>query len=354
MPLTLFKRKDKDGRPSGNWYIRGTIAGQSVYESTGLGDKKAAEIVRAKIESDLIQRASLGTRGTLTFAEAAVTYMEAGGETRFLTPLLLHFGEKTRLVDIDNSALNKAAKAIQPDAAPATVNRQIVTPISAVYNLAADDGHVPPRRFRRRKEPEGKIRWLTPDEAESLLECCEPHLLPIVAFLLGTGCRTSEALALTAEHLHLETRQALIPHSKNGTLKMVEFPTRTKRILAAAGLPEAGTVLRTPKGQAYKLKTGSGGQIEAAFTKARKAARLGPDVTPHTLRHTFATWHYAVNKDLLLLMERGGWKKSDMALRYAKLAPTDLPGKLLDFGWDYRTNSEEIQDVKPRKMRVIR
>ncbi|MFY0682786.1 MAG: site-specific integrase [Thalassovita sp.] len=354
MPLTLFKRKDKEGRPTGNWYIRGTIAGQSVYESTGLGDKKAAEIIRAKIENELIQRASLGKRGTLTFAEAAVTYMEAGGEARFLEPILLHFGEKARLVDIDNSAVNKAAQSIQPTGAPATINRQIITPISAVYNLAADDGHVPPRRFRRRKEPDAKIRWLTPSEAETLLECCEPHLLPIVAFLLGTGCRTSEALSLTSDNLHLETRQALIPHSKNGTLKMVEFPPRTMRILAASGLPEAGAVFRTPKGKAYRLNTGSGGQIEAGFTKARKAARLGDDVTPHTLRHSFATWHYAVNKDLLLLMERGGWKKSDMALRYAKLAPMDLPGKLLDFGWDLRSGASDLPDVKPRKMRMIR
>jgi integrase len=356
MPLKLFRRKDKDGKETGNYIIRGTIAGVSVYESTGLGNRKAAEIVRAKLENELIQRASLGKSARLTFAEAALTYLESGGEARFLPPLLLHFGESARLSEIDNDAVNKAAMAILPTAAPATINRQIIAPISAIYNLAADDGHVSPRRFRRRKEPQGKIRWLTPEEAESLLECCEPHLLPIVAFLLGTGCRTSEALGLMTENLHLDTQQALIPHSKNGEIKMVEFPTRTKRLIAAAGVPEAGRVFRTPKGLPYKLQTGSGGQIERAFSKARIAAKLGEDVTPHTLRHTFATWHYATNTDLLLLMTRGGWKKPDMALRYAKLAPSDLSEDLLRYGWDFRAKSVQTSAedrVKASKIRVI-
>ncbi|MBY6057102.1 site-specific integrase [Leisingera daeponensis] len=358
MPLILFRRKNSQGKPTGNFVIRGTLAGQSIYESTGVSDKKAAEIIRVRRSAEIIERATLGKSATLTFAEAALTYMESGGETRFIGPLLLHFGEKTRLAHVDNEAANKAARAIlMPDAAPATINRQIITPISAIYNLAADDGHVTPRRFRRRKEPQSKIRWLTPGEAEDLLEASEPHLLPIVTFLLGTGCRTSEALGLQCENLHLETRQALIPTSKNGELKMAEFPARVMRLLAASGLPEAGAVFRTPKGQAYKLSTGSGGQIEAAFTKARVAAKLGVDVTPHTLRHTFATWHYAMNKDLLLLMTRGGWKKPDMALKYAKLAPADLPEKLLAHGWDFRTQLQADQGQKAifgAKIRVIK
>lgn len=354
MPLTIFRRKDKEGKETGNWIIRGTIAGVSVYESSGLSNRKAAEIKRAKLENELIQRASLGKSARLTFAEAALTYIEAGGEKRFLPSLLIHFGENTRLAEIDNDAVNKAASAILPTAAPATINRQIIAPISAIYNLAADDGHVSPRRFRRRKEPQGKIRWLRPNEAEDLLECCEKHLLPIASFLLGSGCRTSEALALTTENLHLETQQALIPHSKNGELKMAEFPLRTKRLLAASGLPEAGKVFRTPKGLPYRLHTGSGGQIEAAFSKARKAAGLGPDVTPHTLRHTFATWHYATNKDLLLLMARGGWKKPDMALRYAKLAPSDLMKDLLSYGWDFRAKSVQERAEEPQKANKIR
>lgn len=339
MPLTIFRRKGKDGKPKGSWIIRGTVAGQSVYESTGLIDKRAAQIKKTRLEAQLIERASLGKSATLTFAEAALTYLESGGEARFVSPLLLHFGESKRLVDIDNDDLNKAARTIYPAASDSTINRQLITPMSAIYNMAADEGHVPAKRFRRRKEPAGRLRWLTPEEAESLLYHSDPHLLPIIAFLLGSGCRVSEALNLDESNLHLESRQAFIPHTKNGELKMVEFPLRTKRIMASAQLPQAGRVFRTPKGDPYETGTGSGGQIAVAFTKARKGARLGDDVTPHSLRHTFATWHYAMNKDLVSLMARGGWKDPKMAMRYTKLAPADLRERLQQFGWDFRAKS---------------
>lgn len=38
-------------------------------------------------------------------------------------------------------------------------------------------------------------------------------------------------------------------------------------------------------------------------------------------------------------MERGGWRKPDMAIGYTKLAPSDLPDRLFDYGWDFRPNA---------------
>ena len=70
------------------WYIRGSVAGQHVYESTGLGEKRAAEAKRARREAELVQRSAHGATATLTFAEAAAVYMESGGETRYLTPII--------------------------------------------------------------------------------------------------------------------------------------------------------------------------------------------------------------------------------------------------------------------------
>jgi integrase len=41
---------------------------------------------------------------------------------------------------------------------------------------------------------------------------------------------------------------------------------------------------------------------------ARRAAagEARPELTPHDLRHTWASWHYALNRDLLLLKVEGG------------------------------------------------
>lgn len=320
------------------WYIRGTVAGCRIYESTGLSDKRAAEIKRARREAEIVERSASGTAATLTFATGAAAYMDAGGEARYLGPILLHFGPRQRIVDIDNAAVNACASALYPNAAPATINRQVITPISAVVHFAAMDAPSLQRRFRRRPEPQGRIRWLTPEEFERLLAPAEPRLRAIVLFLVGTGCRVSEALALEVPELHLASSEAWIAKSKNQDPRMVTLPARSRRALAAAQLPEAGTVFRTPKGEAYRTGVTHGGQIQAAFNAARDEAGLSNDVTPHVLRHTWATWFYAATKDFGGLMDQGGWRKADMANRYRKLAPADLPRRLLKHGWDFGAN----------------
>lgn len=328
MPLRLYRRGDI-------WHLRGTVAGKFVRESTRVGDRRAAEIIRARRETEILEQVTLGRQATVTFAEAALTYLESGGERRFLAPILQHFGPRTRLADIDNAAVAACARAIYPTAADATINRQVITPISAVLNLAAEEGLCAPRQLRRRKGDTPRLRWLTPAEAEALLDACDARTAAMVAWLLGTGCRVSEMLMLTAPDLYLESQEAWIPETKNGHPRMVEFPTRTKRLLAATGLPQEGAVFRTPKGKPYRIRENVGGQIQSSFNRARDAAGLGRDVTPHVLRHTWATYFYSQTQDFGRLMDLGGWQKADMANRYRKIAPAWLRADLLRYGWDF-------------------
>ncbi|SIO37054.1 Phage integrase family protein [Rhodovulum sp. ES.010] len=338
---------------NGIWYLRGTVAGQRVYESTRIGDEKAAETLRIRREAEILERVTLGRRATVTFAEAALTYLESGGEGRFLAPILAHFGPRFRLVDLDNEALNAAARALYPTAAPSTINRQLVTPVSAVYQMAADDGLVPPRRFRRRKVDDARLRWLTPDEAERLIAAADARTAVQIEFLLGTGCRVGEMIALQRADLHLDTGEAWIGRAKNGRPRMVRLPTRTRRLLAATGLPEAGAVFRTPKGMPYVQRANMGGQIQAAFNAARDKAKLeakGPRrVTPHTLRHTWATWYYAQTRDFGGLMDLGGWEKADMANRYRKIAPAWLADELRAKGWVFDSDHNQPEDTTNAK-----
>ena len=102
------------------------------------------------------------------------------------------------------------------------------------------------------------------------------------------------------------------------------------------------------------MRAQGGGQIAAGFNKARASAGLGRDVTPHTCRHTWATWHFAVQKDFVRLMVEGGWSKADMALRYTKLAPLDLANQLADFGWHFsppKIRRETLAQIRTQKER---
>ena len=347
MSLKLIKR--------GKYYhMHGSVAGVSVRESTRVDNRAAADAIRIRRQTEILERVSLGRRASISFAEAALTYLESGGEGRFLLPILDYFGQDFRLCDVNNEAVNNCARALQPDAAPATINRQIITPISAVVSLAAEDDLCAFRKFRRRSVDNARLRWLTPGEAEALIDAAgEPETALKIAFLLGTGCRVSEALSITRKHMHIDSREAWIAKTKNGSPRMVNFPDRIARALGAHGLPEAGAVFLTRHGKPYSIRANTGGQIKNAFNKARDRAGLGQDVTPHTLRHTWATWYYAQTKDFGGLMDLGGWKQADMANRYRKIAPSSLGEDLFKHGWNF-TNEPAPVDRDREAPRVLK
>ncbi|TCP43958.1 tyrosine-type recombinase/integrase [Rhodovulum marinum] len=334
MALKLFRRK-----PGGNWIIRGKLAGKSVYESSGTSERRLAEAKRVRLEREILERECLGREATITFAEAALAYVEAGGSPRFLDRILRYAGPDTLLRDVNNAWVREAAEALYPDCAPATIDRQLVTPVSAVVNMAAEDDLCPPRRFRKRAKDRARVRWITPEEAEALLAAVrelQPHTLRPVALMLGGGLRSGEALRVARADIREATGEVWIPETKNGEPRMIRLPRRALDLLRAEPLPEEGPVCRTPKGEPYVLRENGGGQIAAAFAKVVAAADLDPrEVTPHVLRHTWATWYHAATRDFGALMDLGGWKTPAMANRYRKLAPEDLADRLLARGWDF-------------------
>ena len=125
---------------SPDWVMRGTVRGVSIEESTGVANRKAAEEILTKRQAEILTESVWWKTATVTFAHAVADYLEHGaGDTRFLTPLLTHF-TTTLLRDIDQHAIDLAAKKLYPKAGPATRNRQVFTPASAVLRHAARKG----------------------------------------------------------------------------------------------------------------------------------------------------------------------------------------------------------------------
>lgn len=310
MPLRIVRRH---GSPF--WYIRGTVRGIAVDESTGVADRKAAEYLRTKREWEITQGSVYGRRATATFLEAAVSYMEAGRERRFLKPILKEIGG-VRLSEIDQTLIEKTARKLYPGCAPATLNRQVFAPISAVLKHAHTRKLCDHLKIERMEEPPGRVRWLTPEDADRLIACCSPHLRPLVIFLLYTGARLSEALYLDWQAVDLNRAHVYFAKTKNGEARGV--PLHPRVVAALANLPKrnSSAVFRRPDGMPYEFKTDGGGQIKTAFKGACRRAGI-TDFSPHDCRHTFATWHYAANRDLLALKTLGGWKTDRMVFRYA-------------------------------------
>lgn len=326
MPLSLIRRPGSD-----NWYLRGTIKGQSIYETTGIRDKAKAEEWRAQREAELYDAAIYGAKATVLFDDAALSYLEFTPRSiateKYVHRLIQHFSS-TRLARIDQSAAEQAvARIVGNGAAPATKIRAVYTPLTAVLTFAHGRGWCDVPRFHKPTPPDGKTRWLTPREAARLIESASPHLRPLLHFLFCTGARLAEALDLEWSDIDLSGAQAIFRGIKaRAGQRRNRITALTPAIIGTLGTmtERTGRVFRNHLGEPYADRHRlEGGQIKTAFATACERAELA-DVTPHDLRHTWATWFYGASKDLLLLKDEGAWRTLRMVERYAHLMPAGL------------------------------
>lgn len=325
MPLKVTKRHN-----SPNWYLRGTVCGIPVDETTSTRERQAAEQIRIAREAAILQRHIHGSRETVTFMEAAVLYLDSGGEPRYLANdkrLVNNLGSMP-LARIDQAAIDGAARSIYPGSKPSTINRQVYTPVSAVMRYAAKRKLCDVVLLDRPRQPAGRIRWLTPDEAARLIHSAAPHLQPLLLFLFGTGARLSEALYLNWRDMDLSRAHVTFADTKNNEARGVPLHPSLIAALASLGHRE-GAVFRRPDGAPYVRPKGTkrGGQISTAFGTACRNADI-ENFRPHDCRHTWATWYYAANRDLNGLMRLGGWKSERMVLRYAHVNVGELAASI--------------------------
>ncbi len=275
MPLKLVP--PRQGK-SPNWTVRGSYLGTSVDRTTGTADKKLAGKKLAQIR-DEIERGAFSRPGAPTFAAAALKYIESGRDGRFILKLAEHFREMP-LTRIDQAAIDEAATALYPRASPATRNRQVYSPVSAVLKFAGVSD-----RLRRPKGGRGARRlfFFTPEQAGRLLavgEAKDAEFGLFLAFLLYTGCRLSEALSIELANVNLNEAWAYVRETKNGAPRLVHLPPVLVSALSGhpRGLERPGRLFRFGKcGRLYTWLD------EAA---ERASVTIPPRVAFHAFRHT--------------------------------------------------------------------
>ena len=129
--------------------------------------------------------------------------MKAGRSRRYVRKLIHYFGE-TELSLIDQDAIDTAAAAIYPNVSPATRNVAVYTPVGAILHHAGVEIVV-----KRPKGHKGKpvTRFLLPPDAFAIIEAAsaiDEEMGRLLTFLLYTGCRIGEALALKWETISVD------------------------------------------------------------------------------------------------------------------------------------------------------
>jgi integrase len=313
---------------SASIYLRGTVRGIRIDESTGVTDRKAAQEIKVLREAELLEQSIHGKRAVATFSQAALSFVQAGGDARFLDPVIEHFNN-TKLSTIGQDEIDAAARKLYPNHAPATLLRQAYAPISAVLHHAAKRGWCTEPTIERPTLGATRVRWLTYEEADRLVAAAVPHLRPLITFLLYTGARAGEALWLDWRDVSLERGHVQFIDTKNGKSRGV--PLHSRVVTALTPMPHStGCVFLKSDGSIYRPLSdddtndvSAGTRIKTGFKGAVRRAGL-VDFHPHDCRHTWATWHYQANRDLGALQKLGGWATLAMVMRYAHTNVAEL------------------------------
>jgi integrase len=148
--------------------------------------------------------------------------------------------------------------------------------------LAHEEWEVLPAvpKIRLEREPQGRIRWLEPDEEARLLAACaksqNDNLVAIVTVALETGLRKGELLGLTWDRVDLSRGVIRLELTKSG--KRREVPMRQVVYDTLAALPGGR------KGRLWPSA-----DIRTAFENAVREAKID-DFHFHDTRHHFASW----------------------------------------------------------------
>ena len=121
----------------------------------------------------------------------------------------------------------------------------------------------------------------------------------------------------------------------NSSLDSFETAQKFARGCVREGVALHAATLRPARADHPAVAPEYGGQIKTAWPGARSRAGLDPELTPHDLRHTWASWHYPANRDLLALKVEGGWSSVALVERYAHLLPAGHEGAIKMF-WSGR------------------
>ncbi len=299
------------------------VDGKLYRESTGTTSQEEAEYIlvcrRKQIRDGEIVEAK--KRKNNRFAELAKDYLgwakrqKSYKDKRLLVKQLVERFGNLKVRDLNTKIIEQWQSEQLKRNKPGTANRKL-TVLKHMINKGTDWGMATEetlkqvRKVKLLKENNTRLRFLTVEECQTLIDYCAPHLKPIVTVALHTGMRLSEILNLKWEQADLKHGFILLDTTKNGERR--EIPIDNTLIKMFNVMPhsiESIFVFTDRNGDPYR-------SIKRSFSTALKKAGI------HDLRHTFAS-HLVMNGvDITSVKELLGHKSLSITMRYSHLSPS--------------------------------
>ncbi|HMB62721.1 MAG TPA: site-specific tyrosine recombinase/integron integrase [Eudoraea sp.] len=143
----------------------------------------------------------------------------------------------------------------------------------------------------------------------------------VLALLYSCGLRIGELLHLELKHIDIDRHQLLIRNAKGRKDRNV--------VMARSFMPLLNNYLNTYRPKKYFVEglrgqPFSAGSIRAFLKRSCQRAKINKRVTPHTLRHSFATHLMERGIDLRYIQELLGHAKPETTMIYTHVCKKDL------------------------------
>lgn len=203
----------------------------------------------------------------------------------------------------------------------ATVVRYMAA-LSKVFTIAVNEWEwldsSPMRKVSRPTEPRGRVRFLSDDERQRLLNSASkqsnPHVYPIIVLAISTGMRQGEILNLNWNDINLRDGYLILHQTKNNERRRVPITGHAKEVLQNhKKIRRIDTNLvfygKNPQTPFF---------IRNIWQSLINDAQL-EDFRFHDLRHTAASYLAMNGASLTEIAEILGHKTLSMVKRYAHL-----------------------------------
>jgi integrase len=274
------------------------------------------------------------------------------GLTRHLLPFFKdHRLSQITIAEVDRYKNAKVRERERGNARRTLNNRTINATLALfaqILEVAVEYGHIQfnPARGRRRrlKAPQPKRTWLEPEQIKPLLDATDrglrggktmpdPKMRALFATAICTGLRIGELLALRWSDVNLAHGRLTVQHAKTeaGTGRDIDIWPELHDVLAThkattEHAKAADYVFATATGRP-DTRSNIAKRLKRAVERANEqlAGRedippIATELTPHSLRRTFATLLYLRGENPVYVMHQMGHTDPKLALRiYTKV-----------------------------------
>ncbi|MBU9614744.1 site-specific integrase [Burkholderia multivorans] len=326
--MSIRKRKGSDA-----WYLDiRTPGGGRIRQTTGTVDRKEAQEYHDKLKHEVWQMAKLGERPRRTFDDAAVRLLHECAGTSDYTNKCIHirhwrqhfsgrYLDSLKRDEIFDALPQYSSRTKEPRPLSSATKNLYLSTLRGMLNRAMHEWDwidKVPKLSDLPGKPK-RIRWVTKDEAQRLIDAIRADWLRDVTILgFATGLRRANLLNLEWSQVDLVNRRAWIHPDQAKARKPIGVPLND----------EAAAAIRRWIGKHHAHVFVRNGRPIGSWNNEqwqRSCERAGiENFRFHDVRHTWASWHVQAGTPLNRLMELGGWSKYEMVLRYAHLAPDHL------------------------------